>query len=193
MADSIFPHIKKAVEDFMFDQEGNIPRNKVLSIGSMLLILGLLLTDDAFAAHRSHSSHRSHTSHSSHSSGSGGHSSHESHSSHVSHTSSSSGHSSGSDTIWGGSSGGSTSGGSSGGVSHSSAPAHNNAPPSLTTLNGIRSPDQTDTVDLAPAMSAVAAGQIPPATTPVAITESADDAQEAADSSYAAEENTQDE
>ena len=39
MSDSIFPHIKKAVEDFMYDQEGNIPRNKILTIGSMMLIL----------------------------------------------------------------------------------------------------------------------------------------------------------
>lgn len=78
-----FPHIKKSVDDFLYDEEGNIPINSVMTIGTVLLVLGFLLPDDASAAH---SSHRSHSSHSSHSSGGGGygHSSHESHSSHVS-------------------------------------------------------------------------------------------------------------
>lgn len=77
-----FPHVEKKIEDFLYDEEGNIPVGKVLTIGSMILILGLLMADDAFAAHRSHSSH---SSHSSHQSGySGGHSSHVSHASHQS-------------------------------------------------------------------------------------------------------------
>ena len=64
-----FPHIKKSVDDFLYDEEGNIPINSVMTIGTVLLVLGFLLPDDASAAH---SSHRSHSSHSSHSSGGGG-------------------------------------------------------------------------------------------------------------------------
>ena len=93
MADQLkFPHLQKSIEDFLLDEEGNIPRNKILAIGSMMIVLGVLFADNAFAAHRSHSSHRSHTSHSSGSGsrGSGGyHSSHQSHQSHQSHVSSS--------------------------------------------------------------------------------------------------------
>ena len=91
MADKIIlPHLQKAIYDFIEDQEGNVPRHMVLSIGSMMLILGMILTQNAYAAHRSHSSHSSHRSHSSHSShsnsGHGSHSSHSSHSSHESHS-----------------------------------------------------------------------------------------------------------
>lgn len=91
MSEKLFPKIIKSIEDFLYEEEGNITRNKVLTIGSMMLIMGVILGTDAFAAHRSHSSHKSHSSHSSHSSGSGGHSSHESHVSHTSHVSSSGG------------------------------------------------------------------------------------------------------
>ena len=82
MDDILFPHVKKKIDDFLYDEEGNIPINKVMTIGSMMLVLGLLMADDAYAAHKSHSSHRSH---SSHSSGYGGHSSHSSHSSGTSY------------------------------------------------------------------------------------------------------------
>lgn len=95
--DNIFPQIKKGIEDFMTEEEGNISRSKVAMIGSMMVILGVMLADgNIYAAHRSHSSHSSHRSHSSHSSHrSGSHSSHGSHSSgHSSHSSGS--HSSGS-------------------------------------------------------------------------------------------------
>lgn len=155
MDNSIFPHIRKAVEDFMYDQEGNIPRNKILTVGSMLLILGILLTDDAFADHRSHSSHSSHSSHRSHSSGSGGHSSHSSHISHSSHVSSSySSHSSHSN------------------AAHSNAPAHashSNAAPSLSTLNGIKAPDALDVVDMASALGLVESVSDLPETTPIEV------------------------
>lgn len=88
MADSLFPHIKKAVEDFLIDQEGNIPRGKVLSVGSMLLILSILMADEALAAHGSHKSHSSHTSHlSSYTAVYQSHASHKSHTSHRSHMS----------------------------------------------------------------------------------------------------------
>ena len=51
----------------------------------MIIVLSLLLTEKAFAGHRSHSSHRTHSSHRSHvSHSSGGHTSHYTHSSHTS-------------------------------------------------------------------------------------------------------------
>ena len=85
MSDSIFPHINEGIENFLFDEEGNIPRSKIIAIGSMLVVMGILMTEDIYAAHRAHSSHRSH---SPHGSGSSSHSSHYTHSSHSSHVSS---------------------------------------------------------------------------------------------------------
>ncbi|MEI3438355.1 MAG: His-Xaa-Ser repeat protein HxsA3 [Blautia sp.] len=101
--ENIFPTIKKGLEDFIQEEEGNISRSKAAMIGSMMVILGVMLADGSvYAAHRSHSLHSSHRSHSSHSSHrSGSHSSHSSHSS-GSHTSHSSGsHSSGNGTSGG--------------------------------------------------------------------------------------------
>lgn len=98
-----FPEIKKSIYDFLYEEEGNVDRSKVIFVGSLMILTGIMLTQEAFAVHRSHSSH------SSHSSGSyPGHSSHESHVSHTSHQSGSGGHDSH--------------------VSHSSAPAHNSQP-----------------------------------------------------------------
>lgn len=62
MEKPLFPHIQKSVDAFLYDEEGNIPVNQVLTIGSMLLVLGYLLNQESFAAHRSHSSHSSHRS-----------------------------------------------------------------------------------------------------------------------------------
>lgn len=85
----LFPEFKKGIEHLIEDEEGNITGKKLLVLGTLVIILGRILTPSIFAAHRSHSSHRSHRSHSSHQSGhSSGHSSHESHESHSSHTSS---------------------------------------------------------------------------------------------------------
>ena len=101
--DNFFPQIRKGIEDFIQEEEGNISRSKVAMIGSMMVILGVMLADsNIYAAHRSHSSHSSHRSHSSHSSHrSSTHGSHASHSSsihsshasgsHVSHSSTSAG------------------------------------------------------------------------------------------------------
>lgn len=86
MGELFFPKIHRSISDFLYEEEGNIPRSKMLMVGSMVLLLGILYAQDAFAAHKSHSSHRSHSSHSSHRSGSGSHSSHQSHQSHVSHS-----------------------------------------------------------------------------------------------------------
>ena len=93
MREEIIPQVRNSIEQFLYEEEGKITRNKVLTVGSMMLIMGLLFATDVFADHSSHSSHSSHKSHSSHGSGSsgGGHGSHESHVSHGSHQSHSSG------------------------------------------------------------------------------------------------------
>ena len=88
-----FPEFSRMIGDFIYEEEANISRKKIISVGSMLVLATLLMATEAFAGHSSHSSHRSHSSHSSHSSGSGGHSSHESHVSHTSHVSSTTTHS----------------------------------------------------------------------------------------------------
>jgi hypothetical protein len=81
-----FGKLQDSITQFLFEEEGNITRNKVLVMGSMMILMGVIFCQEAFAGH---SSHKSHASHRSHSSGSGGHSSHSSHVSHTSHTSSS--------------------------------------------------------------------------------------------------------
>ena len=93
-----FPQIEKSLTDFLNDEDGNITRNKLVSIGSLILLMSILSLDNVFAAHSSHSSHRSHSSHESHSSTAyirdhtnhGSHSDHSSHSDHGSHSSHSS-------------------------------------------------------------------------------------------------------
>lgn len=52
MADSFFPKVKKSITDFLYEEEGNIPRNKLLTLGSMILLLSILYADEAFAGHR---------------------------------------------------------------------------------------------------------------------------------------------
>lgn len=94
-----FPEIKKSIQNYLYEEEGNITRNKLLMVGSLAVVMSVLFALDAEAGHRSHSSHSSHRS-SSHGSGHGSHVSHQSHQSgsgHSSHSSSShSSHSSGS-------------------------------------------------------------------------------------------------
>ncbi len=82
---NMFPQIQRNITNFLLDQEGNIPRNKILTVGSMMILLTVMLAQDTFAKHSSHSSHKSHSSHSS--GAGGGHGSHESHVSHISHSS----------------------------------------------------------------------------------------------------------
>ena len=55
-----FPQITRAIENYISDEEGNITRNKIISVGALAIILGMVFNIDAFAGHRSHSSHRSH-------------------------------------------------------------------------------------------------------------------------------------
>lgn len=84
---NLFPEFQKSLENLIEDEEGTIPGKKLLTLGTMVIILSSLLSVDAFAGHRSHSSHKSHSSHSSGSGGGhGSHSSHESHQSHESHS-----------------------------------------------------------------------------------------------------------
>lgn len=85
--DNIFPAIKKSLGQLIEDQEGNIPGNKLLMLGTMIVILGSFLTIDAFAKHGSHVSHASHKSGKGHSNSHYSHGSHGSHESHQSHTS----------------------------------------------------------------------------------------------------------
>lgn len=93
-----FPEIKKSIQNYLYEEEGNITRNKLLMVGSLAVVMSVLFALDAEAGHRSHSSHSSHRS-SSHGSGHESHVSHQSHQSgsgHSSHSSSSHGsHSSG--------------------------------------------------------------------------------------------------
>ena len=90
MAKKLFNEFKTvtdhSISDFLLDEEASIPKGRLLTIGSIMIVLAVVLgVQDAFAGHRSHRSHsshrsgsyhRSHVSHTSHSSGS--HSSHSS-------------------------------------------------------------------------------------------------------------------
>lgn len=87
-----FPSIQKSVEDFIYDEDGNITRNKLVSIGTMIMVMAIVSAMNADAVHSSHRSHSSHVSHSSTSyirshSNHVSHSDHGSHASHASHTS----------------------------------------------------------------------------------------------------------
>ena len=101
--DKIFPKIKKSINDFINDEDGSTTRSKLISVGSMVLLMTIFAGIDAYAAHSSHKSHSSHsstsyirghvshTSHTSHTSSThsnhGSHSNHSNHASHSSHTS----------------------------------------------------------------------------------------------------------
>ena len=126
-----FPQIHKSISNYLYEEEGNITRNKLLMVGSMAVIMSVLFVLDADAGH---SSHRSHSSHSSHSSG---YSSHSSHVSHISHTSST-GHSSHS-------SGGHSSHSSS---SHSNHSNHSNVMPKVLTPQKIGTGSLPQSVEL---------------------------------------------
>lgn len=142
MDDMIFPHIKRKLDDFFYDEEGSIPINKVLTIGSMIMIMGLVLSDEAFAGHRSHSSHSSHSSH-----GSGMYGNHRSHVSHTSHTSARYDYSSGSSN-----------------QTHSS---HNNIAPDLGVVNNINAIQDDDFININDVKEAMTDIQVLPETTNV--------------------------
>lgn len=60
-----FPDIPKSISDYLYEEEGNITRNKLLMVGSLSVVLSVLFALEADAGHGSHKSHKSHTSHSS--------------------------------------------------------------------------------------------------------------------------------
>ena len=62
--------------DYLCEEEGFIEKNRLLAIGSLIILANIMLADELYAYHSSHYSHSSHSSHSSHYS----HSSHSSHS-----------------------------------------------------------------------------------------------------------------
>jgi len=90
-----FPEVKKSIEDFIADEDGNITRSKLAIIGTMVMVMSLMILTDTYADHASHVSHSSTAyirSHSNHSSGTHSsqpsqptHSEHASHGSHTSH------------------------------------------------------------------------------------------------------------
>ena len=106
------PAIIKKISDFLYEEEANISRKKIISVGTLIVLATILLSEDIFAKHYSHSSHSSHSSHvsSSHGSSHSNHYSHQSHQSHSSHVSSG-GHSSHSSSV--------------GHTNHSSSVGHN--------------------------------------------------------------------
>jgi hypothetical protein len=76
-----FPSLGRAITDFIYQEEGDIGRGKMLAIGTLMVVAAMaLVAEDVYAGHGSHSSHGSHASHASH----GSHASHAS-SSHSSH------------------------------------------------------------------------------------------------------------
>ena len=58
-----FPDIPKSISAYLYEEEGNITRNKLLMIGSLSVVLNVLFTLEADAGHGSHKSHKSHNSH----------------------------------------------------------------------------------------------------------------------------------
>lgn len=59
MENDMFPRVKKEIINFINDEEGNITRNKILAVGSMVILLSIIAGINAQAAHSSHSSHSS--------------------------------------------------------------------------------------------------------------------------------------
>lgn len=81
--EGLFPAAKRSIANYINDEEGNISRNKLVTVGSAVILMGLIVLLDG-CTYVSHISHTSGTSHRS----SGSHRSHSSHSSHRSHSSS---------------------------------------------------------------------------------------------------------
>ena len=142
--DNIFPSIKKSLDALIEDEEGNIPGNKLLLLGTMIIVLGSFLSINAFAKHGSHSSHASHSSHVSGSSHSNSHYNHGSHDSHVSHQS----HTSHSNTAYHSNSSYS----SEGDVTYSAPPAYSvpkvSVRPVVTTAETFRLPDVNQNIEV---------------------------------------------
>lgn len=103
--EEMFPKFKKNISDLIEDEEGNIPGNKLLMLGTMIVVLGSMMQMDAVqAVHGSHKSHTSHTSHGSHGDHYSHVSGHSNYSNHASHSNGTSGTYAGSGSFAGGSS-----------------------------------------------------------------------------------------
>ena len=78
-----FPEIQKSIQNYLYEEEGNITRNKLLMVGSLAVVMSVLFANGTPAQHmvptvliaptaptasHSSSSHASHTSHQSHTS-----------------------------------------------------------------------------------------------------------------------------
>ena len=46
MDKSIFPQVKRGIQDFLYEEEGNIPRNKMLTLGTMVLLMSILFASE---------------------------------------------------------------------------------------------------------------------------------------------------
>ena len=47
--DDLFPKFQRGIENLIEDEEGNIPGKKLLMLGTMMVVLGSLLSIDVFA------------------------------------------------------------------------------------------------------------------------------------------------
>ena len=62
-----FPNIERAITDFIYEEEGNISRGRMLALGTLMVVAAIMIgVQNAFAGHSSHASHASHESHVSH-------------------------------------------------------------------------------------------------------------------------------
>lgn len=82
MSNEKYPQFTRILSDFLYEEEANISRKRIITVGTLLALATLFLANEALAKHGSHSSHSSHASHASHAS----------HSSHVSSTTPSTSH-----------------------------------------------------------------------------------------------------
>lgn len=65
------PTLNRSITDYLQEEEGFIHKEKLFTVGSLIILANILLCDELYAyhsSHRSHSSHNSHNSHRSHSS-----------------------------------------------------------------------------------------------------------------------------
>ena len=46
--EKLIPKINRKINDFLYEEEGNISRGKILTVGSLLLIAGILFADEVF-------------------------------------------------------------------------------------------------------------------------------------------------
>ena len=47
-----FPSIQKTIDDFINDDDGNITRQQLVTIGAMILVMSIMSSIDAYAKHQ---------------------------------------------------------------------------------------------------------------------------------------------